>query len=88
MNVQIPSRFTLDELLSHLREQEGMEGFFTAAEWADHFGISVRAMRPILSDAKAAGKLRVSQARRETLDGRNALTPVYSFDLENDDAGA
>jgi len=78
----------LDELLSHLREQEGMEGFFTTSEWAAHFEVSERLMRDILRDAKAAGKIRISRAKRETLDGRMSLMPVYAFDLGDDDAGA
>lgn len=78
----IPARFTLNDLLAHLRETEGPEDFFTLVEWRAHLGLTEMRMRSLMKDAKAAGLLDVSRARRERLDGVMTPVPVYRFNLE------
>lgn len=75
--------FTLDELLAHLRmSEEGLaEGFYTSREWAEHFGVSLETMMGLLREAKSAGRLRASRAKRERIDGLGQLVNVYAFDL-------
>lgn len=88
MIVNVPASFTLDELLAHLRQEEPerAEGYYSAQEWADHFGVSARRMLNVLREAKAAGKLRIKMMRRERVDNSIGRTPAYAFDL-SDDAG-
>ena len=78
----IPASFTLNDLLAHLRETEGPEDFFTLAEWRAHLGLTEQRMRTLMKDAKAAGLLEISKARRERLDGVMTPVPVYRFNLE------
>jgi hypothetical protein len=78
---QVPATFSLDELLSYLREEEHTEGYRTAQEWAAHFEVNVRRMRELLGEAKKAGLLQCNMANRERLDGRYTPVPVYAFDL-------
>ncbi len=82
----VSAGFTLDELLAHLQssEQELAEGFYTSAEWADHFGLGYESMMKLLREAKKAGRLRVSKAARTRIDGVSQLVSVYAFDLEAD----
>ena len=78
---QVPATFSLDELLSYLREEAHTDGYMTAREWAAHFGVSDRRMRDLLAGAKKAGRLLCGSASRERLDGRYTPVPVYAFDL-------
>lgn len=85
---RVAATFTLDQLRAHLatEEQEVKEGFRTSKEWAEHFGVGRQKMRQLLNEAKAAGIVRVSGHRRETLDGRFFRVPVYAFEIDEDAA--
>lgn len=76
--------FTLDELLAYIQadEEAALDGFHTSREWADRFNIPQRRMLEILKAMKGEGKLIVSQALRERLDGQVQSVPVYSFDVD------
>ena len=81
---EVAAGFTLDELLAHLQssEQGLADGFYTSAEWAEHFGLGYESMMKLLREAKKAGRLRVSKAPRVRVDGVSQLVSVYAFDLE------
>ena len=80
----IPAHFTLGELMTHLREEESPEGFFTLVEWAEHFGRPRESMRQLLVEAKAQGVLQVTRMRRERIDGIMTMVSGYRFDVGDD----
>lgn len=88
MIVNVPPSFTLDELLAHLRaeEPELAEGYYSAAEWASRFDVSLKRMRDVLREAKAQGKLLCKRTLRERVDGTRGMVPLYAFDLTDGDA--
>ena len=78
----VTAKFTLQELLAFLQEEEDApEGFYTAREWADYFGTYPEKMRELMRDADAAGILLRSQAKRQRIDLVMQAQPVYAFDL-------
>lgn len=81
MEIHIPADFTLGELRAFI-EGEGEtppEGYYTAQEWADHFGIDVSNCRRLLNRAKKRDILDTRHATRETLDGREYKVPIYAL---------
>jgi hypothetical protein len=86
MRIEIKPGFSLDELLAHLRrEPEMAEGYYTAREWAAHFGISLVHIHEILAQAKAESKLLVQHVKRERIDEVRSPVPVYQFNLDDDE---
>lgn len=74
--------FTRDELLAFLGVTDTPpEDMLTLREWAERLSLSHGMMTRVLQAAQKRGVLRMTRARREALDGRNALVPVYGFDL-------
>jgi len=86
MNICIPTDFTLSELQAFIEGEayQAPEGYYTAREWAEHFKINVGLMRELLKQAKARGVMRMTHARRESLDGRNCPVPVYALQGKKD----
>lgn len=78
---RVPATFTLDELLAHLRDDEqAPDGYWTAQEWADHFGLSAGTMRKLIREADERGVLKRSLAPRQRIDLRFVRQTVYKFD--------
>jgi hypothetical protein len=74
--------FTRDELLAFLGVSDTPpDDMLTSREWEARLGVSRPMMARVLEAAKARGVLRVGKARREAIDGRNALVSVYGFDV-------
>lgn len=81
MEIRIPADFTLAELKAFIggEGEAPPEGYYTAQEWADHFGISVKSCRILLGKAKRRDILDVRHDVRETLDGRTYPAPIYAL---------
>lgn len=75
--IEVRADFTLDELLAQIGGGEVRDGYYTACEWAAHFGISERRIMHVLRAAKLAGRLATARDRRESLDGSLRPVPVY-----------
>lgn len=75
------TEFTLAEFLAFIggEQKETPEGFYTADEWAEHFGINIKRMRELLKRAKAKGLLEIDRAQRIALDDKPFSVPVYSL---------
>ena len=82
MEIKIPAKFTLDELLAATQTQEPMEGWYTAGEWASHFDVGRARMLRILKDGKAAGLVQAGHAYRLAVDDVRRRVSVYAFVLE------
>ncbi len=78
--------FTLSELLAYLAEaEESPNGYYTSPEWAERLGVSDKKILAILRMAHRQGKLLRMKQRREAIDGRIVLVPVYAFDLTKEE---
>jgi hypothetical protein len=82
VEIRIPANFTLDELLAATGTQEVMEGWYTAGEWAEHFGVGRQRMLRILKDGKAAGLVQAGKAYRLAVDDVRRRVSVYAFVLD------
>lgn len=75
---------SMDEWLAELESlrrkggPKGAEGH-TSGEIRDHLGLGGRTVLRLLREAKAAGRLQVGTAARESLDGRQVMVPVYKI---------
>jgi len=89
VNIKIPADFTLAELRAFIEGgvQEAPEGYYTAREWAEHIGINVKLMRELLGQAKEQGLLRMIRVKREALDGKAHMVPVYALQSKSDSDG-
>lgn len=81
MEIHIPADFTLGELQAFIEGErtETVEGYYTAREWADHFGIHIKKMRVLLKEAKAKGLLDMRRTERVALDDKVHRAPVYAL---------
>ena len=79
MEIKIPAQFTLDDLLALTGRNEIMEGWYTAREWAAHFGVSVTKMRNLLRAALQDGLAESGFAFRVAMDGISRQVSVYAF---------
>jgi len=81
MNIHIPADFTLAELRAFIEGEvrEAPEGYYTAREWAAHFGVHPKRMRALLRQAKERGLLAMARVMREALDGKDMPIPVYAL---------
>lgn len=87
MNIHIPTDFTLNELRAFIEGQEATEppeGYWTAQEWADHFGIDITRMRKILNQAKGKGLLDMIYVQRERLDRQTRGVPAYALRMKDE----
>lgn len=73
--------FTFEEFLAFIggEQKEAPEGFYTANEWAEHFGLSVKRMRELLKRAKDKGLLEVDRVQGTALDDKAYVVPVYGL---------
>ena len=68
----------LERLAEAWKSRPTAEGL-TTPEWARRLGISINMARTLLAEAKARGVLVIAKARREALDGRISMVPVYAM---------
>jgi len=87
MEIHIPADFTLAELQAFIEGEktEAVKGYYTAAEWAEHFGIHVRKMHEILKQAKKLKRLHMIRVRRLALDDKMCSVPAYALIKKDDE---
>lgn len=71
---------TFDELLTELGYDPAIEdGWYTAREYSDKWGVAQTKARNTLKLAQQAGRLAVRQGTRVALDGRLGKVPIYQI---------
>lgn len=73
--------FTLEELQAFLGSQADipLDGYKTAAEWAETLGVPESRMGRLLRQLHARGALRCERQAKTAIDGRCQLVPVYAI---------
>lgn len=74
---------TLQDILAAIGHTatEVPEGYKSASEWGQHFGLGYLKMHDVLRRARAAGLLDCRKRQIEGIDGRVAWTPCYRLRL-------
>jgi len=87
MRIEMPSEFTLDDLLALVSGKEGdgiPEGYYTTRQWSEWAGLSQTHMSNILNRAFNAGVLDCKRVPQMCRDAIVRTVPAYKFLFEKE----